>query len=278
MSIAAAAAAAAAFGAGDFLGGLAIRNENWRRVIAVAMGSGLLVMAGATVATSQVTTDIPLWWCLFTGLNFFIGMSLLYSALAAGMMTSVAPITAAVAIAIPALVDAVTGTPLSALTIAGLVATIVSVVLLSGVAGQKKSRAIPKQVLALALGAGTCLAFFYIGLERVEEAGGGLSGLTVVRGIALLLAIAVAMAGPKGRLLGRGNGLAFAAGILDGVANIFLLRAFESGGLAETSAVASLYPAATIFLAILFLRERPTQLQTFGLVLAIVSITLLNFG
>ncbi len=278
MSIAAAAAAAGAFGAGDFLGGLAIRGESWRRVAAIAMGSGVLVLAGTTALFSDVTTDIPVLWCLIAGVSLFVGVSQLYSALAAGMMTSVAPITASVAIAVPALVDAATGTPLSMAVVAGLAAAMLSIFLLSSTGGTAQSGRVPGSALALALGAGAGLALFYIGLDKIEEAGGGMSGLTAVRCVAFLAAVAVALPGQKAKRSRSGMGQAFSAGILDGLANLFLLRAFATGGLAEISAVASLYPAATILLAIAVLRERPSRLQILGILLAIVAITLLNFG
>ncbi|WP_352965297.1 EamA family transporter [Mesorhizobium sp. M1312] len=51
---------------------------------------------------------------------------------------------------------------------------------------------------------------------------------------------------------------------------------FRHRGLAETAAVASLYPVATIVLAIKVLRERPSMTQGIGLLLAIPAVFLLR--
>ncbi|ESZ04854.1 EamA family transporter [Mesorhizobium sp. L48C026A00] len=61
------------------------------------------------------------------------------------------------------------------------------------------------------------------------------------------------------------------ASLLDGIANL-LLMVFRHRGLAETAAVASLYPVATIVLAIKVLRERPSVTQGIGLLLAIPAV------
>ena len=69
---------------------------------------------------------------------------------------------------------------------------------------------------------------------------------------------------------------AICGGLLDGLANLLMLWAFTTGKLAQTAAIASLYPVSTILLAMLFLRERPSILQGAGLMLAIPSILLLK--
>jgi hypothetical protein len=55
MSLAAASMAAAAFGVGDFLGGVAARGADWRQVVAVALGAGLLVLGLAASLESGFT-------------------------------------------------------------------------------------------------------------------------------------------------------------------------------------------------------------------------------
>ena len=70
--------------------------------------------------------------------------------------------------------------------------------------------------------------------------------------------------------------IAVGAGIFDGTANLLLMMAFATGRLSETSAVASLYPVATILLAVTVLRERPSRTQGIGLLLVIPSIFLLK--
>lgn len=278
MSVTAASLAAAAFGAGDFLGGVASRGSDWRRVVLVALGTGLLVLGVAACFKGSPPATLPLTWCLSAGAGFAVGVSLLYRALAEGQMTQVAPVTAVVAIAVPALVDILTGKALTGHLLLGLGAAGLSAALLSGLSGGLYKSIRNRSVIIVAIGAGLGLALFYIGLDRVDAAGGGIWGLTLVRATAFALVTAVALRSRRQVFQLRSLGVAAVAGLLDGTANLLLMLAFATGGLAETAAVASLYPVATILLAIAVLRERPSITQGIGLLLAIPAVFLLQSG
>ncbi|MCV3243358.1 putative membrane protein [Mesorhizobium robiniae] len=278
MSVTAASLAAAAFGAGDFLGGVASRGSDWRRVVLVALGTGLLVLGVAACFKGSPPPTLPLNWCLSAGAGFAVGVSLLYRALAEGQMTQVAPVTAVVAIAVPALVDILTGKALTGHLLLGLGAAGLSAALLSGLSGGLYKSIRNPSVIIVAIGAGLGLALFYIGLDRVDAAGGGIWGLTLVRATAFVLVTAVALRSRRHVFQLRSLGVAAVAGLLDGTANLLLMLAFATGGLAETAAVASLYPVATILLAIAVLRERPSITQGIGLLLAIPAVFLLQSG
>lgn len=68
-----------------------------------------------------------------------------------------------------------------------------------------------------------------------------------------------------------------AAGLLGCVGNLAYFHALSSGGKAvAVTPLTSLYPITTILLAMVFLRERPTTLQTIGLLLSLLAIWLFN--
>jgi drug/metabolite transporter (DMT)-like permease len=69
--------------------------------------------------------------------------------------------------------------------------------------------------------------------------------------------------------------LSLVAGIVDGTANIALLTGMRVGELTIMSVLNALYPAGTIILAAVLLRERIAPVQTLGLVLAIIAAALL---
>ncbi|MBM2712897.1 EamA family transporter [Mesorhizobium caraganae] len=278
MSVVAASLAAAAFGAGDFLGGVAARRLDWRAVVLVALGSGLPVLGMAAYCLDETSgVSLPLLWCLCAGLGFALGVSLLYRALAEGRMTEVAPITAIVAITVPAVVDVLTGKALTGHLAIGLVAACLSAVLLSGLGGQREAVQNRSGVI-VAIVAGLGLAIFYIGLDQVDAAGAGVRGVLAIRATAFLAVAAFALRRGSCSFKPRSLGMAVAAGLLDGTANLLLMIAFATGGLAETSAIASLYPGATILLAIAILHERPSSIQGIGLLLAAPAIFLLKAG
>ena len=65
--------------------------------------------------------------------------------------------------------------------------------------------------------------------------------------------------------------LAIACGVLDAAANALMLVALRIGELSIVSALTALYPAGTILLAAIVLRERVAAIQWVGLVLALVA-------
>lgn len=68
-----------------------------------------------------------------------------------------------------------------------------------------------------------------------------------------------------------GLALAIACGFLDAIANIFVLIGLRVGDLTVVSVLTALYPAGTILLAAIVLRERIAPLQWLGLALALAA-------
>jgi drug/metabolite transporter (DMT)-like permease len=69
--------------------------------------------------------------------------------------------------------------------------------------------------------------------------------------------------------------LALAAGALDTVSNVALLLALHASMLSLTSVLISLYPAATVGLAFVVLKERVTRWQAAGMALALAAVGLI---
>jgi drug/metabolite transporter (DMT)-like permease len=70
----------------------------------------------------------------------------------------------------------------------------------------------------------------------------------------------------------------FGAGVLDAGANALYLLASREGLLSVVSVLSSLYPAATIVLARLLLKERMNRVQLVGIGLALTGVTLIAAG
>jgi drug/metabolite transporter (DMT)-like permease len=72
--------------------------------------------------------------------------------------------------------------------------------------------------------------------------------------------------------------LALAAAVLDTVANVATLLALQSGMLSLAGVLIALYPAATVVLAIVVLRERVSGPQTLGMALALTAVAMIATG
>jgi drug/metabolite transporter (DMT)-like permease len=72
--------------------------------------------------------------------------------------------------------------------------------------------------------------------------------------------------------------LALLAAVLDVGANIAMLLALHASLLSLAGVLMSLYPAATVLLAIGVLRERVTRWQAVGMVLALAAVAMIAAG
>jgi len=130
---------------------------------------------------------------------------------------------------------------------------------------------------ALLLGALAGLGFgSQLILFKMATTGGILWAMTSARaaGVAALL-IVLALKPPKAPW--RGFWLTgILAGALDTLGNLFYIQASRVGRLDVAALVCSLYPAGTILLAALVLREWPSRRQFAGMALALAAVALLS--
>ncbi|WP_353814929.1 EamA family transporter [Agromyces sp. SYSU T00266] len=78
-------------------------------------------------------------------------------------------------------------------------------------------------------------------------------------------------AGVRGGALRTALALALACGVVDASANVLLLLGIRAGDLAVAAVLGAMYPAGTILLAAIVLRERIAPVQWAGLALALVA-------
>jgi drug/metabolite transporter (DMT)-like permease len=275
-------ASAVLYGAADFLGGLASRRAATVVVVIVTQAAGLLVLAVLLpVLPDASPARADLLWGIAAGVAGSAGVALLYRALAIGTMAVVAPTTAVCAVAIPVLAGVALGERPPAITIAGIGLALVSIVLVSqqrGEApahdGRRGGTALPPG-LGLALLSGVAIGLFFLSLARTAVTA-GLWPLLVARSVSLVLFGTIATAGRMPVRMARPVLLiAMACGVLDMAANALYLIAVREGPLMAVVTLSSLYPASTVALAGVVLRERLDRAQVAGIACALVAVLLI---
>lgn len=264
------------YGAADFLGGLATRRgSNLFSVIVGSQAAGLiLVLLALPLLPAAAPAGSDLVWGGAGGLAGGIGLALLYRGLAIGVMSVIAPVTAVCAVIVPVFVAFALSERVAAIAVLGIVLAIGAIVLISQTAqieDGKRARA----GLTTAIVSGIAIGVFLVCLERTGPAA-GLWPLVAARFASISL-FAVAGAAAQKRLVPERANLALvlAGGALDMTANILYLLAVRQGSLAIVATLTSLYPASTILLARLLLRERLRPLQQAGVACALVAIALI---
>jgi drug/metabolite transporter (DMT)-like permease len=264
---------AVAYGVSDFVGGLAARQSSALRVLLVSqpLGAvGLVVLAGFDAAPVELRAT-AIGAC--AGIAGALGVLLLYAGLAIGPMSVVAPLTALCAAVVPVGAGMAMGERPPPLALVGVVLALAAVVLVGREPGG--DTALAPRGIGLALLAGVGFGVFFVLLDVAgDEAGLWPLVAGRISGSVLLVAVAVAT-GALGLPARSSLWLVVAAGLLDVVANVAFVLAVRTGLLALVAVLVALYPAATLVLARVVLKERMAASQRAGLAVAALSVALI---
>jgi drug/metabolite transporter (DMT)-like permease len=264
---------AATWGAGDFLGGLATKRTSPYRVLFLGQLSGLIlffILALITGETYPLPSDI--FWAVAASLLGVAGLVFLYRALAGGQMTIAAPVSALFSALIPVVFAIITTGLPSITTLAGFILAFLAVWLISQTDGMNLRFSISD--LRLPLISGLFFGLYFIALHKATlhsfywpVTASRMSGVLVL-GLIALLARQPAMP-PRGQW-----GIVILSGILDVTGNGFYALAARTGRLDVAAVLGALYPASTVLLAWILLKEKISTIQMIGIVCAFAAIIL----
>jgi len=271
MPIALALAAALVYGASDFLGGLASRRTSTISVVIWSQGFGLLLLCAVVPFFGGHASVSDVEWGALCGVAGAVAIALLYRGLAIGKMGIVSPISAVLGASVPLIYGvAVRGDRPASLAYAGIAAALAAVVCVSSAPNALRTRGVPPG-LPEALGAGAAFGVFFIALAQTRPEAGMMPLLaTRITSLLVLLAGGLAFGGTANVRIAR-PALApvLLCGTLDMSANVLYVVAAHTGLLAIVAVLTSLYPAATVALAAIVLRERLGRIQWIGVALAL---------
>lgn len=264
-------AAVAAWGTADFLGGYAARRSNAYLLTVIVYGAGLVMMTSIAAGThSPFPLRSAVAWALAAGCFAGVSLALFYRALAVGKMGLAAPVTAVLAAGIPTAFGIITEGFPGTLRIAGFILAILGIWLISRPEDHSGSKGI-----GLAALSGVGFAGFFL---CIKGAGGGsalwISAISrwssiVMAGLIVIFGVRKPQIARSGALLG------IAGGCLDVTGSAFFVRAIQTGRLDSAVVLTSLYPAVTVLLARIFLKEHFTRWRTAGIVAALAAVPLI---
>lgn len=270
--------AALAFGAGDFFGGLAARRAPALGAVCVAQLTGLVLLwLTAPWSLTHAPDAGTLGWSVLAGLTGAVAALTLYPALALGSASEVAPLSAVIGTALPILFGLALGERPSTSAWAGIALAVATIALVSADGGPRAADpARRRRALALAAVSGVFIGAFLIAFERAG-AEQGLVPLLVARSTSVPL-LALALLVRRQRLWPPDVSCApaLASGVFDVAANGFYLFALARAPIAIVATLSNLYPAFTVLLGVLVLRDRPRPVQQLGLGLALAAIVLIT--
>ena len=276
MAVLLALGSAVVYGMADFLGGLATRRATAFAVVALSQTAGLLSLVFLLPWVGGAPVAADLLWGGAAGVAGAAGLVLFYRALAGGVMSVVAPVTAVSAAAVPVVVGVGFGERLAWWAVVGIGLALVAVVLVAAEDGLSSLRSTRAAALLPALTAGTGFGLFFVLLDRTRAAA-ELSPLVGARVVSVALVVLLALTAGRSLRVSRATvPVVLLAGVGDMAANALFLLATQQGQLAITGVLASLYPVSTVVLAQLVLRERLVGAQVAGLLAAVGAVVLIT--
>jgi drug/metabolite transporter (DMT)-like permease len=266
-------ASAASWGAADFTGGFASKRSNVYSVIIASQLVGALFLTGLAFALAESIPSLDNWILGgVAGISGALGLVALYTGLARGRMGIVAPVTAIVAASFPVIVGILSEGLPAPRRLAGFGIALIAIWFLSG-AGNGAVTQLSE--LALPTVAGLGFGLFYIFIDRVSHSG-ILWPLVAARIASIsMLSMIITLRRQRGAPAANQFLLIAFVGALDAGGNAFFALATQVGRLDISAVLASLYPAATVLLAWLILKERLVHQQWLGVIAALIALVLI---
>lgn len=278
-SIALALVAAVAYGLSDFVGGLFSRRTSvWPVGLLACVGSlaGPLVLLVVREGDPQAGDWL---WGAAGGVGSGLGTAFLYRGLSSGRMGVVAPVSAVGAVLLPLAAGLLGGERPGVLAWLGIAVALPGIWLVAREEAEPGVPAVPVAAGLLdGIVAGVGFGLLFAALGQLPEASGyGPVVLCQLSSIAAVALAAFVLGGdplPRERIQLVGLG----AGLLASAALVFFVLAQQAGLLSISALITSLYPAVTVLLAVVVLREHVHRSQLLGLGLCAGTVVLVGLG
>lgn len=278
MTVLLALGGAIAYGLSDFIGGVVSRRTSvWPVALTACLGAAMGTLVLALVVPGDPSGP-DFAWGLLGGLGSGTGTAFLYLGFSRGRMGVVAPVSAVGAALLPAALGVASGERPTALVWTGLVIALPGIWMVSREPAATSDGLRRADGLLEGLVAGAAFGLLFATLGQVPEG----AGFWPVMGTQLVSLVAVCVAAfalggdPAPRR--RADWWGLGAGVLATLAVVAFMLARQQGLLSVAAVLTSLYPAATVTLATLVLKERMHRGQAVGLALCATSVVCVALG
>jgi len=271
---------ALSYGVSDFIGGLMSRRAAlWPTALTACMGALVGTVVLALLHPGNPSGE-HFAWAVMSGVGNGVGTGFLYRGMAAGRMAVAAPVSAIGSAALPVLAGIIAGERPGAIVWVGIAFAFPAIWLVASEASDAEGKAQtdgPTGALdGIVAGLGFGASFAALG-QIPDRAGYWPLTAAQVIAIAAVIATCYLMGGsPWPRTPAECVGAV--SGLLASLAIWLFLLATHHGMLTVSSVVVSLYPAATVVLAITLLREHVHRAQAIGLALCAMTVALVALG
>lgn len=267
--------AALSYGLSDFVGGVVSRRVSpWTIALTSQVGGALVALVlGLVLGGDPRAADLG--WAVLAGIGNGTGTAFLYRGLAAGRMGVVAPVSGVGAALVPLVVGLATGERPGLLAALGIVAALPAIWLVAREPQVEPAAPVGAAGLVDGVLAGLGFGVLFAALTQIPEESGFVPlGLNSLVGAAVVAAVATLLRQPWAPRE-RTAYVGLVSGALGAAATGLFLVATQTGYLTVAAVITSLYPAFTVLLAALVLRERIHAAQAVGLGLCAVAVGLI---
>jgi uncharacterized membrane protein len=279
MAIVLALCSALSYGLSDFVGGFVSRRTSAWVVAVVGQSSSAVctLVVASFVSGSPEPRDFA--WAVLGGIGGGMGVGFLYRGFTTGRMSVVAPVSAVGSAIVPVAAGALGGERPGGLVWLGIAVAMPAIWLVSTTpaAARTEQGSLGEGLLDGVL-AGLGFGVLFASLGQIPDSAGlwplALTQVVSVPAVILLATLVRAPWLPRGRAVSW----ALVCGPLGAAATLTFLLATQRGYLTVSGVLAALYPASTVVLAMIVLREHVHRAQAVGLALCAVTVALVAAG
>jgi len=266
--------AALTWGGGDFSGGLASRRSSALRAITLAELAGLVGLLLFIPIVNEPIPPLDVW--IQSGVASLVGtvgLIILFRAFAEGKMSIAAPVSSLLAAVIPVVVSIFTEGLPPLTTYIGFGLAMLSIWLVSQEGGKLHIEGLRDLRMPFLAGLGFGSYFVIINHATQEYALWPLISARLAASVGLVV---LGFARRKSLFPSRPVwALAIFSGIMDTGGNAFYILAGQTGRMDVSAVIAALYPAVTVILAWVLLKEHIRKSQWLGVLAALAAIAIM---